>query len=192
MDYMYSFLSFVLPCFVWQIINRARLQHKRYVVWHIVWAYIFILYCYLAVEVAADMGTIWDLLHNRSLMGRIYIRPFVVDEIKSHVLNVIMFMPLGFLLPYIWKNFRNIWKSVRVGFFMSLAIELSQLFCYRVTDVNDLITNTVGTVLGYTIWICANSLMYRESKHFSSKEAYVYIFGGMLGIFFMYNRALLR
>jgi len=191
MKYIYSFVCFVFPCILWQIINRKKFLNKRHARWHIAWTYIFILYCYLAVEVAADMGTVWDLLHNRSIVGRVYMRPFVVDEIRSHILNVIMFMPLGFLLSCIWENYRNLWRSTCVGFFMSLAIEISQLFCYRVTDVNDLITNTVGTIVGYTIWMCANRIVNISQKKYdmiSNEEALVYIFGGMMGIFLMYNR----
>ena len=172
-----------------------KLRHKLHALWHVAWTYVFMVYCYLAVEVAADMGTMWDLLHNRAIMGKVYIRPFVVDEIKTHILNVIMFMPLGFLLPCIWSVFRSVWKSGCTGFFMSLAIETSQLFCYRVTDKNDLITNTVGTVVGYIIWMCANRIIKISRKKFdkiSSNEAVVYIFGGMLGIFFLYSRSVLR
>ena len=195
MDYIYSGVCFWLPCFIWQLVNRENMRHRQHAVWHIAWTYVFILYCYLATEVAADMGTMWDLLRYKAIMGRVYMRPFVVDEITSHILNVIMFMPLGFLLPCIWGNFRNIWKTICIGFFMSLAIEVSQLFCYRVTDINDLITNTAGTLVGYCVWICTNSLTNISKKKFegiSGSEAVVYIFGGMIGIFIMYNRVLLR
>lgn len=195
MDYIYSFLCFVVPCTLWQLSHKKKLWHKHHALWHIAWTYIFMLYCYLAVEVAADMGTLWDLLHNRSIMGMVYIRPFVVDEIRSHVLNIIMFMPLGFLLPCIWPNYRNVWHCAQVGFFMSLAIEISQLFCYRVTDVNDLITNTTGTIVGYIIWLCTNNVVKISQKKYTmvdAKEAVVYIFGGMLGIFLLYSKLLLR
>lgn len=195
MDYIYSFGCFVLPNLVWQVVNRAKLRGKQHAIWHVVWTYVFMLYCYLAVEVAADMGTVWDLLNNRAIMGRVYVRPFVVDEIRSHILNVIMFVPLGFLLPCIWRNCRKIQKITYTGFFMSLAIELSQLFCYRVTDINDLITNTLGTIIGYIIWIIFNNIVEISRKKFDmirSNEAFVYIFGGMAGIFFMYSRTILR
>lgn len=48
-----------------------------------------------------------------------------------------------------------------LGFGLSLTIELAQLFTqYRATDVDDLITNTVGTLLGY---LCFR-LIHRAKK----------------------------
>ena len=38
-----------------------------------------------------------------------------------------------------------------MGLAVSLGIELLQIFTFRLTDIDDLITNTAGTVLGYEI-----------------------------------------
>lgn len=67
-------------------------------------------------------------------------------------------MPLGFLLPLIWKNFRNIINVSLTGLGFSLAIELCQLFNLRATDIDDLMMNTLGAVLGYFIWVGVNNL----------------------------------
>lgn len=182
-------MCFMLPNLIWQIVNKDKIAKKEHVKRHIIWTYIFMLYCYLAVEVAADMGTLWDILKYRGIMGKVYLMPLVVNELKSHVLNVIMFMPLGFLLPLIWKNFRKIFKTLMLGFCMSCAIEISQLFCYRITDVNDLITNTLGTIVGYMLWIIFHKIFVNSGKksiEISRIESIVYIFGGMFGIFCLY------
>ncbi|MBO5523889.1 MAG: VanZ family protein [Roseburia sp.] len=70
---------------------------------------------------------------------------------KNTVLNILMFLPLGFLLPVIWKEFWSFKRTAVFGFALSLAIELSQIFTYRLTDVDDLITNTLGAILGYYV-----------------------------------------
>lgn len=69
----------------------------------------------------------------------------------THILNIIMFMPLGFLLPLIWKSFRNGVGVLVTGVGFSLAIEIAQLFNRRLTDVDDLIMNTMGTLIGFII-----------------------------------------
>ncbi|MBP5427340.1 MAG: VanZ family protein [Clostridiales bacterium] len=191
MNYVYSFMCFILPSVVWQIINRDKL--KKNLVKHIIWSYVFIIYCYLVVEVAADMGTLWDLLHNRSIIGQVYLKPLIVNELRSHVLNIIMFVPLGFLLPCIWNEFRNVFEVLKIGFFLSLVIEVSQMFCYRVTDVNDLITNTTGAIVGYGIWEFMQGVFGTRKKRdnmITKEEAIVYIFGGTCGIFMLYSRRL--
>lgn len=66
-------------------------------------------------------------------------------------LNILLFVPLGFLLPLLWKEFRS-WRSMCLtGFLLSLGIELAQLLNYRISDVDDLIMNTTGAWLGYEL-----------------------------------------
>lgn len=68
------------------------------------------------------------------------------------ILNVILFLPLGFFLPFMYKNYKNVGKIVLTGFLLSLSIEIVQMFGRGATDVNDLITNTLGTILGYLFY----------------------------------------
>lgn len=65
------------------------------------------------------------------------------------LLNVLLFLPLGGFLPLLWKEFRSFRRTVLFGFSLSLFIEVLQLFTFRASDVNDLLTNTLGTALGY-------------------------------------------
>ena len=64
-------------------------------------------------------------------------------------MNVLMFVPLGFLLPMIWGRFRSFGDTLAAGMLTSLSIELLQLFSFRATDVDDLIFNTLGACLGF-------------------------------------------
>lgn len=75
----------------------------------------------------------------------------MIDDLKNSILNVLLFVPLGFLLPVLWKRYRARKATVLFGFGMSLAIELLQILTFRATDVNDLITNVLGTFLGFTM-----------------------------------------
>lgn len=68
------------------------------------------------------------------------------------VMNMLMFMPLGLMLPLLWKKNNSLREVALTGFFLSLLIEVSQLFNFRTTDVNDLIMNTLGAILGYGIY----------------------------------------
>lgn len=75
----------------------------------------------------------------------------MMQDLKNGILNVILFVPLGFLLPVLWQNFRRMGACVAFGLGLSLAIELMQMLTFRATDVNDLITNTAGTLLGFLL-----------------------------------------
>ncbi len=66
--------------------------------------------------------------------------------------NVVMMMPIGFLLPLCFKSLRKWYISGVIGFMFSLLIECSQLFLWRGTDIDDVLLNTVGTLMGYLSW----------------------------------------
>ena len=187
---LYSFGCFILPSSVWLFLNREKIARKRYRWRHVAWSYVYMLYCYLAVQKTAGIGTIWDLISYGKLDATINLIPFSSEGFATYILNVIMFMPLGFLLPLIWRRYRKMGRAVLTGFCMSLSIELLQLFCLRVTDVDDLTMNTLGTAVGFCCWIvfcCLFPEAGRKAIKVSRAEPLIYLFGGMLGIVFLYN-----
>ncbi|MDR0904520.1 MAG: VanZ family protein [Ruminococcus sp.] len=67
--------------------------------------------------------------------------------------NTVCFMPFGFLLPLITKKPCNVLLTGFIGLLFSGLIETSQLvFKIGVFDIDDLLLNTVGVILGY---VCA-------------------------------------
>jgi glycopeptide antibiotics resistance protein len=79
--------------------------------------------------------------------------PFHVPPV-SFALNVVMFVPVGLLVPLLWPRAGRVATIAAVSLAASAAIELTQfalwvtLGNYRTVDVNDLIANTAGGVLG--------------------------------------------
>ena len=76
--------------------------------------------------------------------------------------NILGFVPAGFFIPILWKKRRGFLFTLCVTFEMSLLVEILQL-TFRVGsfDVDDLILNTLGGVLGYLLLI----LMEKRGKH---------------------------
>ena len=66
--------------------------------------------------------------------------------------NVLAFVPCGFLLPAISRRCRWIYGSAAVGLMISFIIECTQLI-FRVGsfDVDDLMLNTLGVIVGFFI-----------------------------------------
>lgn len=81
--------------------------------------------------------------------------PFVnmSADLSGVMLNVLLFIPLGLFLYLLFPAFRRLSHIILIGSCTSLCIELLQIFTYRATDINDLITNTTGAVLGYAAGI---------------------------------------
>lgn len=109
-------------------------------------------------------GRIQPLLFDaeRILSPRINLIPFVylfdyetVREIMLNLLgNSLMFVPVGIVYPIVYKKLNTHVKVIAAGIGFSLAIELLQLLFFdRVSDVDDLILNSLGYVLGYLIYL---------------------------------------
>lgn len=61
--------------------------------------------------------------------------------------NVIMFLPIGFFAVLLWRNMS--WKRILlVGLLTTLFIEVVQLFVGRSFDIDDILLNTLGVLLG--------------------------------------------
>ncbi|MBU5668625.1 VanZ family protein [Peptoniphilus sp. MSJ-1] len=73
--------------------------------------------------------------------------------------NIIIFIPLGILIPMIYKNYRNFKYILRISISLSFFIEFIQFFIGRSVDIDDLMLNVVGGLLGYGIW--KNYLRYK-------------------------------
>jgi glycopeptide antibiotics resistance protein len=65
--------------------------------------------------------------------------------------NVLLFAPFGFLLPLLVPAMRRWWQALAAGAGLSLLIELYQLVwpSVRKADVNDVLMNALGTLLGF-------------------------------------------
>jgi len=90
--------------------------------------------------------------------GRIYAE-------QQIFLNVLLMIPFGFLLPIVKK--RNIFSCTLLTFLFSLTIELSQPLIngFRASDVTDLITNTVGGIIGYLLYLAFRPLINALLNH---------------------------
>ena len=66
--------------------------------------------------------------------------------------NILGFVPAGFFIPMLWKEKRNFFYTVCMTFQLSLQAEILQLI-FRVGsfDVDDLLLNTFGGMLGYLL-----------------------------------------
>lgn len=89
-------------------------------------------------------------------------RRTLLDEV---LLNVLMFLPVGALLP---AGFRRLgWKgTVGISLGFSTAIELIQLFARRgFFELDDMIHNTLGALMGCGLFFLIRALTKAGRKH---------------------------
>ena len=188
---LYPLFCILLPCMLYVLI-QSKGFHRRTNFIHMIWVFIFLYYVYLVLE-TTGIGTIWEigLYPGMKLQEEINLIPFRDGISLSMILNVVMFMPLGFLLPLLWKEYQSLVRTAIIGFCFSCGIEFCQLFNRRVSDVDDLLMNTLGAILGWLIWIVFSRITHlkygRRNQGFGGKEGAVYLALSLVGQFFLYN-----
>ena len=81
--------------------------------------------------------------------------------------NIIMFIPYGFFASYYLKN-KKISTILLLSLIVSFTIEFVQLYIGRVFDIDDVILNTIGAIIGYLVYIILNKISYKLPKIFRS------------------------
>ena len=101
-----------------------------------------------------DAEKIFPLWVNFKPFVYLFDYPTVREALLNLVGNTAMFIPLGIVWPAVLKKLNTHWKVIAAGFGVSLTIEVLQLpFFDRVSDVDDLILNSLGYLLGYLIYL---------------------------------------
>lgn len=89
--------------------------------------------------------------------------PFVGNSFVPVLLNFLLFLPYGFLLPLVFSLRKWNWKKVLcIGAATSLCIEILQLFGGRYAEIDDLILNALGALTGYLVY--SFILLFREKR----------------------------
>lgn len=126
------------------------------------------------VEWINETHIVWNDIHT-------YIEIINNPVIYQVLYNILMTLPFGIYLRYYFK--RNLLETIAFTFLLSLFFELTQLTglygiyprAYRLFDIDDLIINTLGGLLGYAItplfsWILPtkeklDQISYEKGRH---------------------------
>lgn len=80
--------------------------------------------------------------------------------------NIVVFVPFGFLFPYVISRGRNFFIMLLHAFLLVLGIEVFQLFsAFGAFDVDDILLNCFGAVLGYMAYLVFETMKkWRRNK----------------------------
>ena len=71
--------------------------------------------------------------------------------IKNVIGNILMFLPFGFFVGFILKSERVI-EIINISLIASLTIECVQMVIGRVFDIDDILLNVIGGILGWLVY----------------------------------------
>lgn len=112
---------------------------------------------------------------------------YMIPDFANACLNVLLFIPFGFFLPTLWEKFRNVKSTIVAGLLTTLFIEISQLFTGRATDIDDVITNILGTIIGYYIACCFTKAFTGRVLENSKQSDFNLICGSVVIIMFFFQ-----
>lgn len=70
--------------------------------------------------------------------------------------NILLFIPFGALCAWVIPAARRLWSCTLIGAIVSLGIEFLQLITGTgFFQIDDVLTNTVGAIVGYILYRCA-------------------------------------
>lgn len=143
-NYKKESLYLIFVCYIVGLFNLVLVPINF---WDIIWYNIF----YNFNE--NPFAGIFDFSYNFiPTIYKIIIGEYTPDSwVKAMIVgNFLMFIPMGILLSLCFKNFnkKNIFKYAVL---IPLAIEVLQLIVGRSFDIDDLVMNFLGIVIGYFI-----------------------------------------
>lgn len=162
---------FVMFCFVtgYFVVYRKLLKGQRRIIWkQFFWWGILI--CYLCVVFGATLFNRGGYWSNSKIEPLFYSYKdawihFSKAAWRNIILNFCMFIPLGLWLPLGIKRLRRFWKVYLAGFGFSLLIECMQLLLRRgMFELDDIMGNTVGTMIGYGLFAIGSFLVNRKER----------------------------
>lgn len=188
----YELLTVMLPFIVLFLLLNSRYKSKglhdargRFFA-----LFVFMFYLFAVFQVTGA-GTLFDFWRYGIDLNpsQINLEPFAYFVFETHFLNIVLFIPLGFLLPLIWPNKAKIGWAFMYGLGFSVLIEMSQLLNNRQSDVDDLLMNTAGALLGYVLFKLFALITRRKDTRadYYKCEPFLYIAVLFLGHFFFFN-----
>ncbi len=171
-------LIILIPVF-WGILGRL-IAKKRVTFMRISGLVIFFIYIYALIKVTIFPMMIfkWGSRAYRYGFGKQFLANLNVLELLQYTLiqvlgNIILLLPLSILVAFLWPSKFSAFKpNIVLGLLVTLGIETTQLimsFFYlgsRTFDVNDLILNTLGYLLGFSIYKIIKVVLKIDEKTF--------------------------
>ena len=141
--------------------------------------FIFYILCLYQITALRFGGIGWNIDNMIARNTRVNMMPVVelwnwaVKGVWWHLFynvigNFAWFVPLGTLVPALFKGQRKWWRVVWIGAIVSFSIEVLQyILCTGVSDIDDVILNAIGAGIGYIVFKILYSiyeLLYKGRK----------------------------
>lgn len=88
--------------------------------------------------------------------------------LKNVIGNVLLFVPFGIFVTYYVKN-DKVYQTLFLSILVSCSIEFAQSVIGRTADIDDVILNTIGGIIGYIIFKFGGKLVDKLPRFMKSQ-----------------------
>ena len=150
-------MRWLFVCYLTGLINLILVPAN---LWMFIWANVFVGYSHSEIVFfSGDFNLVPTVI--KLITGELTIGRWVL---KMLVYNFLMFVPFGFFLPFVSEknNNRSIWK---VAVIVPILVEVIQPVVGRSFDVDDLILNFAGIIVGYFVAVGTNFFLLKSGSN---------------------------
>ena len=160
-ELLFAVVWLLCRALVW--LKKRRIEAKREAMLLLMYVNLAVLLRFVCYPFHPDHGHILPLLVDLKGLQppRVNLRPLVhlsdyavkKEALINNLGNIALFLPSGLILPLVYRRLDRWWKVILAGAALSLSVELLQLLLpQNVSDVDDVLLNTLGTAIGCGIW----------------------------------------
>ncbi|WP_078551686.1 VanZ family protein [Bacillus alkalicellulosilyticus] len=159
------FIGGVILLMKWRKEKESPISFQQYVV--VISFGIYLLSVIHLVFFPIDVN-IGDYANQTPWYKTINFIPVLTIDVFTFLLNILMLVPFGMYIPFLKSSVTSVKTVAKYGFMLSLSFEVLQMVIRitlgsgRSSDINDLLANTAGAVIGFLI--IKAMLSYRPLK----------------------------
>lgn len=165
-DYFFvvAFALFLLGVILISVIAKTPKEKRRDCVLLFLGEYVLMLLCSLIFfrmtrsDYKVELVPFWnyDMVFSGGLNASFW----------EVILNIVLYMPIGYFLGYLFEKHR-VARTIFISVSLSVITEALQYFFHRgLCETNDVIHNTLGTIVGLSLYVFFVNRVMKNRKTF--------------------------
>lgn len=132
---------------------------EKFVLYREIFHLLFLVYILTLFQIVTFEDTTTYIDNNNLVPFREILRYKIGSRLffKNVIGNIVLFIPYG-IFASLYTRIDKIFHALGLVFFASATVEITQLLIGRVFDIDDIILNVIGGLIGYGIYYLVNKL----------------------------------
>ena len=150
-------------------------KNKKVIIYHQeILSLLFLIYILLLFQAVTFQDVSWSTSNYQPFKEIMRYKIGGTLFYKNVVGNLLMFIPFGFFVSYYLKA-KKIYETFFLTLIASLSIEYTQLLIGRVFDIDDIILNITGSIIGFLLYRIVMMMVNFVSQRLKKNDIFTII-----------------